>query len=281
MNKEEMKAAARLLRSKKLFIFDLDGTIYLGDRIFPEACEFIRNLRSDGRRVLFFTNNASHSDSFYLDKLTKAGFEPSIQEIMTSGDVTASYILREHGSDPVYLVGSTELYEDFRRRGIRMVNDAHGMLTDKTPAKLVVTSFDTEFSFAKLRCACDFIREGAEYLCTHPDYNCPIDGGYLPDSGAIAAAVTAAAGVEPKFFGKPSRMTADMIAQITGESREDMCIVGDRLYTDIAAGTKNGITAMLVLTGKSTRKEAESLPIEDRPDVIVENLAEAGYLIFS
>ena len=272
--------AAEILKSKKLFVFDLDGTVYLGDRIFPEAVKFINDLRKSGRRVLFFTNNASHKHEFYIHKLTRAGFSPTSEEIMTSGDVTASYITKAHAGEPLYLFGSTELWEDFRDHGIRLVNDANGKLISDEPAKIVVTSFDTELTFEKLRITCDFIRNGATCLCTHPDFNCPVEGGFIPDSGAIAALVTASTGAVPEFFGKPSAMTADMICHMTATAKEDICIVGDRLYTDIATGTKNGITAMLVLTGESTLADVDALADEDKPNIIVRDLAEAGELVF-
>lgn len=271
---------ANILKSKKLFVFDLDGTVYLGNRIFPEAVEFISKLRQSGRRVLFFTNNASHNHEFYVKKLTRIGFAPAHDEIMTAGDVTLSYIMKEHADTPVYLLGTKELWEDFKAAGVNLVNDASGKLTSDTPAKIVVTSFDTELVYEKLRIACDFIRNGAEYLCTHPDFNCPVEGGFIPDSGAIAALVTASTGVRPEFFGKPSSMTADMICYVTKTDKEDICIIGDRLYTDIATGKKNGITAMLVLTGESTLADVDALSDEDKPDIIVKDLAEAGELMF-
>jgi len=276
-DKDEYK---NLLSEKKLFVFDQDGTIYLGDRIFPEAVKFIEDLRSSGRRVLFFTNNASHDKGFYLSKLTRAGFSPKESEILTAGDVTAEYVLKNHSDEGVYLVGTRELWEDYSRRGVNLVCDGEGHLISDEKISVVITSFDTELTYEKLRIACQSIMNGAEYLCTHPDYNCPVEGGFIPDSGAIAAAVTASTGVTPKVFGKPSAMTADMISKITGEAKENICIVGDRLYTDIATGKKNGITAMLVLTGESTFDEAAALSEADRPDIIVNDLAEAGKILF-
>lgn len=269
-----------ILKSKKLFVFDLDGTVYLGDRIFPEAVEFINNLRNSGRQVLFFTNNASHNHEFYVKKLARIGFSPAHDEIMTAGDVTLSYIMKEHADTPVYLLGTRSLWEDFKNAGVNLVNDENGKLITDAPAKIVVTSFDTELVYDKLRVACDFIRNGASYFCTHPDFNCPVEGGFIPDSGAIAALVTASTGVKPEFFGKPSAMTADMICYVTKTAKEDICIIGDRLYTDIATGKKNGITAMLVLTGESSLEDAEALPAEDKPDIIVRDLAEAGKMMF-
>ena len=110
-----------VLLEKELYIFDMDGTIYLGNRVFDFAVRFIKNLRASGRRVLFFTNNASHTSEFYLQKLTRLGFEPSESEIMTSGDVTAEFLLRHREEKSVYLVGTDELVSNFRERGIRLL----------------------------------------------------------------------------------------------------------------------------------------------------------------
>ena len=125
-----------VLSNKKLYIFDMDGTIYLGNQVFPYAIRFIKNLRKSGRRVLFFTNNASHSPSFYLEKLTRLGFEPTADEIMTSGDVTAEFLPRHRAGKSVYLVGTDDLVNNFRERGINL-------LTGKEErADIVITSFE-------------------------------------------------------------------------------------------------------------------------------------------
>ena len=280
----ERKAAEAglLLRGKKLFIFDMDGTIYLGGRPFDFAVRFINRLREDGRRVLFFTNNASHDPEFYVEKLTKLGFSPREGEICTSGDVTAAFLTRKRAGKRVYLMGTPELWRQFAAYGIDMTNGPDGIPTDPDAAEpeIVVTSFDTRLNYEKLRLACDYIRHGAEYLCTHPDFNCPTETGFIPDSGAIAAAVTASTGVSPVYFGKPSRETVDMIAEITGASKEETVIFGDRLYTDIATGRRHGITAVLVLTGETTLGDVEAAPEEGRPDLLLPSLADADRLMF-
>jgi len=270
-----------ILAAKKLFVFDMDGTIYLGGIPFDFAIRFIKNLRKNGQRVLFFTNNASHSKTFYYAKLARLGFEPGDGEIMTSGDVTAAFLTRNRPGKSVYLLGTPELWDEFNRAGVPMISDRQGKLTDpEAKADIVVTSFDTTLTYEKLTVACDFIRNGAEYLSTHPDFNCPTETGFIPDSGAIAAAVTASTGVTPVYFGKPYPETAEMICEITGVSRGDMCIFGDRLYTDIATGKKHGITAALVLTGESTLADVEKAEPDMRPDMIFESLGEADTLLF-
>lgn len=255
-----------IIASKKLYIFDQDGTIYLGGRVFPAAVKFINYLRESGKRVLFFTNNASHSPDFYFDKLTRLGFSPARSEILTAGDVTVQFLLRRRNGKTVYLVGTSELYGQFRDAGVNLVDES------AERADIVVTSFDTTLTYKKLEAACRFIRGGAEYICTHPDYNCPTETGFIPDSGAIAALVTASTGVEPTYLGKPYAATIDMIGEITGLPREDMCIFGDRLYTDIALGKRHGVTSVLVLSGETTSDDVKGAKQCDRPDFIYHDL---------
>jgi len=274
------EAVIDVLKNKKLFIFDMDGTIYLGGIPFDFAVEYINKLRKNGKRVLFFTNNASHSPEFYMKKLSKLGFEPSFEEICTSGNVTAAFLTRKRAGKTVYLLGTEELYDQFSEAGVDMVCDRFGN-PDGRNADIVVTSFDTTLNYEKLTVACDFIRYGAEYLCTHPDYNCPTETGFIPDSGAIAACVTASTGVAPTYFGKPYPETVEMIAEITGETKDNTIIFGDRLYTDIATGKRHGITAALVLTGETKNSDVESADEVDRPDIMLESLASADELTFA
>ncbi len=247
---------------KKLYVFDMDGTVYLGENVFPFAVEYIKRLRAEGRRVLFFTNNASKSPSFYIKRLTRMGFEPRGDEIMTSGDVTIRFLKEKRAGKSVYLLGTKLLRKSFEDAGIELSDNAD----------IVVSSFDTELTYKKLERACTLIRGGAEYLCTHPDYNCPTEDGFIPDSGAIAAAITASTGVKPRYFGKPYADTAEMILSYTGVKAKDACIFGDRLYTDIALGKNSGMTAVLVLSGETKKEDLEGLPKEKMPDIILDSI---------
>lgn len=258
------------LKSKKLFVFDMDGTIYLGGRVFEFAVRFISNLRSAGYRVLFFTNNASHDPGFYMNKLRKMGFEPRTGEILTSGDVTVEFLKNHRPGKAVFLVGTPELERQFTESGITLSDNAD----------IVVTSFDTTLTYEKLNTACRLVRNGAEYLSTHPDFNCPTEDGFIPDSGAIAAFVTASTGISPTYFGKPYPTAVTMMCEITGFPKEDICIFGDRLYTDIALGRKNGVTSVLVLTGETTEADVIRADEADRPDYMIPSLADMDKAIF-
>ena len=263
-----------VLQDKKLYIFDMDGTIYLGNQVFPFAIRFIKNLRKNGKKVLFFTNNASHSPDFYLEKLTRLGFEPTMDEIMTSGDVTAEFLLRHRAGKSVYLVGTDDLMNNFRQRGINLLTG------DEEKADIVITSFDTTLTYKKLDDACRLIRGGAEYLSTHPDFNCPTETGFIPDSGAIAAFVTASTGKVPTYFGKHYRETVEMICEATGCTKDEMCIFGDRLYTDIAIGKRHGVTAVLVLSGETQPSDVEAADPADRPDFTFDSLDDVDKALF-
>ena len=267
------------LRDKKLYIFDLDGTVYLGSRPFDFAIRYINRLRASGRRVLFFTNNASHTSTFYYTKLSSLGFSPKQEEIMTAGDVTAEFLLRERSGASVYVLGTSDLRRDFRTRGIRLLGDSE--VEDGKNADIVVSSFDTELTYARLTNASNLIRSGAEFLCTHPDAVCPTEDGFIPDSGAIASALTAATGVVPRYFGKPYRETVDMILAVTGVSASDACVFGDRLYTDIALGKNAGILSCLVLTGETTASMLNTVDAASMPDIVLSSLADAEAATFA
>jgi HAD superfamily hydrolase (TIGR01450 family) len=271
-----MLQSKEILASKKLFIFDMDGTVYLGGIPFDFAIRFIKNLRKSGKKVLFFTNNASHTTPFYLNKLTRLGFEPTIDEIMTAGDVTYEFLNRHRKGKSVYMVATDELVAEYKAKGINVLN------TEDNPqsADIVVTSFDTSLTYEKLNIACRLIREGAEYISTHPDFNCPTENGFIPDSGAIAALVTASTGVVPTYFGKPYKETIEMIAEYTKYSTDEMCIFGDRLYTDIALGKSFGVTSCLVLSGETKQSDVDAANDTDKPDLIFGSLDDVDKLMF-
>lgn len=263
------------LFDKQLYIFDMDGTIYLGSKIFPFAIKFINNLRAAGKKILFFTNNASHTTDFYVEKLTRLGFSPTREEIMTSGDVTIEFLKRHRQGKSVYLVGTDELVENFRENGITILSGK------EESADIVVTSFDTTLTYEKLDNACRFVRNGAEYLSTHPDFNCPTESGFIPDSGAIAAFVTASTGKAPTYFGKPHKETIEMICEATGFACGEMCIFGDRLYTDIAVGKRHGVTAILVLSGETTEEDVDVAEEADKPDYVFDSLENVDQIMFA
>ena len=270
-----MADAYELLSKKRLFIFDMDGTIYLGKEPFDFAISFIKNLRQSGKEVLFFTNNASHTTEFYQNKLSTMGFEPREKEILTSGDVTYEFLKRFRPEKSVYMVATDELIKEYIKKGINVIEDSSAKQAD-----IVITSFDTSLTYEKINAACRFIRGGAEYISTHPDFNCPTEDGFIPDSGAIAALVTASTGAVPTYFGKPYKETVEMISAYTGYSTDDMCIFGDRLYTDIALGKNFGVTSCLVLSGETKQNDVDNAEEKDKPDFTFDSLKDVNKILF-
>ena len=260
------------LKEKKFYIFDMDGTIYLGESALPNAVNFISRLNKD-KKIIFFTNNASKDTAYYLTKIKKLGFPENIQ-VLSSADVLIKFLKNHRQDKKIYLLGTSYLENMFMQENIDLVNNKE----DKPD--IVVTSFDTSLTYDKLERVCRYIRNGAEWLTTHPDINCPVEnGGYIPDCGAINALISVSTGEPlPKAFGKPYCEVIDMIEEIYGEKRENMAVFGDRLYTDIALGKKNGVTAVLLLTGEGTLTDVQELPEDLKPDFIFKDLHEcAGY----
>ncbi len=254
-----------ILRSKKLFVLDMDGTFYLGDKLIEGSLGFLEKLRETGREFLFFTNNSSRNGSFYKQKLSGMGCFVEEDRVVTSGDVTIKFLKENYPDKGVYLVGTGLLEESFRKGGIRLTEDK---------PDIVVLGFDTTLTYEKISRACTFIRDGALFLATHLDLNCPTEDGFIPDCGAMCALVEASTGVKPKYLGKPFRETVEMIRMITGMNPEELAFVGDRLYTDIATGVHNGITGILVLTGETQLEDVGTSPV--KPDFIFDSLAALG-----
>jgi HAD superfamily hydrolase (TIGR01457 family) len=242
------------LLNVKCFLLDMDGTFNLGDGLIEGSLYFIDTLDELGMDFLFLTNNSSKHRGIYAEKIIRLGLPIAEEKVFTAGEATALYLAREHPSASVYVVGTPALEDEFRQHGFK--------LEENTP-ELVVLGFDTTLTYQKLWKLCDFVRAGQPYIATHPDFNCPTETGYMPDIGAMIAFVRAATGREPDLVvGKPNRMIVDAVAQKYGFSIDEMAMVGDRLYTDIALGQTSGITTCLVLSGETTREDLATSPFQ-------------------
>lgn len=253
-----------IISNIELFVLDMDGTIYLGDNVIDGAREFCNRILESGRKMIYFTNNASKAPEDYVNKLNRLGFPCVRENVVTSGDVTTAYLNKYHKGESVYLVGTKNLEKSFCDAGIPLSDDAG----------IVVVSFDLTLTYEKLEHACTLIRNGAIFYSTHPDINCPTPDGFIPDSGAICGAVTLSTGKEPKYFGKPYAETAEMIEVLSGIERKKTAMVGDRLYTDIALGKKNGLCAVLVMSGETTEEMLANAKPEELPDLKFESVKE-------
>ena len=257
--------AARIISRISCFLLDMDGTLYLGDRWIPGAPEFLAAVRASGRRFCLVTNNSSRSARAYLQKLQNLGFEIDPDtELVTSGQTTIDYLNRHYAGRRVFLLGNDSLRAEFLQGGI--------VLDDARP-ELVVTTFDTSLTYARLRAACDYVRAGLPYIATHPDYNCPTEDGPVPDIGAIHAFIQASTGCVPDMvMGKPHAAIIEAALRRADAARAQTALVGDRLYTDIAAGRQNGLASILVFSGETTPGMLASS--EMQPDLAVGSVAE-------
>jgi 4-nitrophenyl phosphatase/NagD protein len=260
----------QMLQSTRCYILDMDGTFYLGDRLVDGALHLVEVLETQGKAFLFLTNNSSKDRRIYVDKIARLGLEIPEDKVFTSGEATALFLTRNYPDSSLYVVGTPSLEDEFRQHGFR--------LDDEQP-DVAVLGFDTTLTYDKLWKLCDFVREGLPYIATHPDLNCPIDDGFMPDIGAMIAFVRASTGREPDHVvGKPNPTIIEMISEKLGLPIEQLAMVGDRLYTDIACGTTTGITTILVLSGETKREDLEGSPFQ--PSLIFENLGElAEYLM--
>lgn len=249
----------------RLFVLDMDGTIYLGERLFPYTKAFLRAVEKSGREYCFFTNNSSKNRAAYLEKLGKLGIIIPPEKMLVANQVIIKWLKENRPGKKAYVVGTGPLVEDFISAGIE--------LSEAAP-DYVVLGFDTTLSYDKISKACHFIRNGAEVFGVNPDLNCPVEGGFIPDCGSIAALVKASTGVQCEFFGKPSRHTLDYILAQSGYKPQEVAVVGDRLYTDIAVAAGTEVTSILVMSGETTEKMLAESDI--RPDVVAENIGEIG-----
>lgn len=252
------------LKSARCFLLDMDGTFNLGDQLLPGAIEFIQTITTRGQDYIFLTNNSSRSSLQYAEKITRLGLPISPEQVFTSGEAAALYLHQHLPGGRLFLAGTAELEDEFRRHGFQLVQDAPDW---------VVLGFDTTITYDKLRRLCDHVRTELPYLATHPDFNCPTPDGPIPDIGAMIAFVKASTGREPDIIvGKPNRLIADTLATKLGVEVSEMVMTGDRLYTDIALGQAAGLPTVLVLSGETQADDIPESPFQ--PDFIFENLGE-------
>lgn len=236
-----------ILAQIRCFALDMDGTIYLGERWIDGAVEFLHKIEETGRNYVFVTNNSSKNASVYVEKLHRMGLDVEEDKIVTSGQATIYYIQKHFPGKKVFLLGNPLLQEEFMQAGI--------VLEDENP-DIVVTAFDTSLNYQKMCKVCNHVRAGLPYLATHPDYNCPTETGFIPDAGAIHAFIHASTFRYPdRIIGKPNADIINYLTDRVNTNREEIAMVGDRLYTDIAAGRNNGLKSILVLSGEAAMED--------------------------
>lgn len=252
------------------FALDMDGTVYLDETWIDGAREFLNRIEQTGRKYCFMTNNSSKNAKAYIDKLHRMGLDIDPEkQLVTSGHATIAYLKKQFPGKKVYLFGNRVLMDEFEAAGIVLEEDC---------PDVVVTAFDTSFTWTKLCRLCDFIRAGIPYIGTHPDYNCPTKTGFVPDIGALFAYVQASAGRMPdKIVGKPNREIIDYMLNVMGAEPKNTAVVGDRLYTDVQSGISNGLCGILVLSGEVQLADLPDAKV--KPHLIFDSVKEITRLL--
>ena len=249
------------LEAIKCFMLDMDGTFYLSDHLLPGALDFMDYLARKKLDYLFLTNNSSKNREMYTEKIVKLGFDVDAARIFTSGEATTIYLRKHTKFQRIYLLGTEALKNEFSQAGFKLTEDK---------ADAVVLGFDTTLTYEKIWKACDLIRDGIPYIATHPDFNCPTESGFMPDIGSFMAMIEVSTGRKADvIIGKPYRHIVDAVVEKTGYTLDEIAMIGDRLYTDIALG-KAGIRTILVLSGETKAEDVENSEFE--ADIVVKDL---------
>ncbi len=251
------------IKNKKLFLLDMDGTIYLDNDLFDGTMDFLEYVKSIGGRYMFLTNNSSKGVDKYIEKLGGMGIETTADDFLTSTDATILY-LKEKAYKKIYAFGTISFVKQLRNAGLNITTEREDGID------CLCLSNDTEFSFKKLEDACILLGKDIDYIATNPDWVCPTWYGYVPDCGSFADIIYNATKKRPKFIGKPQPDMAYLAMQSTGFSKEETVILGDRLYTDIACGINAGISTVLLLSGESTMDDVENS--DEKPEFIYKNI---------
>lgn len=238
------------LKGKKLFLLDMDGTIYIDNNLFDGVIEFLQYIKSIGGRYMFLTNNSSKSVNAYIKKLNSLGITSTADDFLTSTDATIFY-LKQKNYSKIYALGTNSFKDQLKSEGLPITD----VLQDDIDC--LCMGFDTELTFKKLEDACILLGRDIDYIATNPDLVCPTEFGSVPDCGSVSEMLYNATGKKPFFIGKPNSSMVDLAVEKTGFNHNETALIGDRLYTDIACAVNSGITGIFVLSGEGTIDDIE------------------------
>ncbi|MBE7013076.1 MAG: HAD-IIA family hydrolase [Ruminococcaceae bacterium] len=251
------------LKDKKLFLLDMDGTIYLDNDLFDGTIDFLNYVKSIGGRYIFLTNNSSKSVDKYVEKLLTLGITATADDFLTSVNATVVY-LKKQSYKKIYAFGTKSFISQLKSEGLPV--------TDKLEDDIdcLCMGFDTELAFQKLEDACILLGRGVDYIATNPDWVCPTWYGFVPDCGSVSEMLYNATKRRPLFIGKPEPAMVELALDKTGFKKEEAAIMGDRLYTDIACGVNAGISSIFVLSGEGTMEDLAKSEV--KPEFVYDNI---------
>lgn len=252
-----------VVKNLKLYLFDMDGTLYLGDRLFSFTTDLLKQIKATGGMYMFMTNNSSKSVAAYIEKLKKLGIEATEDEFITSSQATAFYLKNNHAGAKLYVCGTESLKTELRSQGFAITENLDEV-------ECIVMGFDTELNFKKLHDVSFMLctRE-LPYIATNPDYVCPTEFGSVPDCGSVCDMIFNATGKRPVVIGKPEALMPQLAMAKTGYGKDQTVVIGDRIYTDIKSGINAGTVTMLVMSGETTQEILDASP--EKPDFVLED----------
>ncbi len=250
----------------RLFLFDMDGTLYLGNQLYDFTKELLSAIRKAGKRYLFMTNNSSKSVADYVKKLAGLGIEADEGDFITSSQATAYYLKLHHKDARLYVCGTESLKAELRKNGFTVTEVLEEV-------DCIVMGFDTELTFKKLEDVCKLLllRE-LPYIATNPDYVCPTEYGSVPDCGSVCDMIFNATKKRPVVIGKPTALMPELAMAHTGFTKEETAVIGDRIYTDIKSGLNAGVTGILVMSGETTYEILEASA--EKPHFVLKDASE-------
>ena len=251
------------LKDKRLFLLDMDGTIYLDNQLFDGTLDFLKYVKSIGGRYMFLTNNSSKGIDKYLEKLTNMGIEANENDFVTSTDATICY-LKKKNYNKIYAFGTQSFVKQLKDSGLDITTEREEGID------CLCLSNDTELTFKKLEDACILLGQNVDYIATNPDWVCPTYYGFVPDCGSFADIIYNATKKKPLFIGKPEPDMVNLAVESTNFTKKQTVIFGDRIYTDIACGLNAGISTVFVLSGEGTMENVHNGEI--KPEFIYENI---------
>jgi len=244
----------------------MDGTLYLGNRLFSFTKDLLKAISDSGGRYMFMTNNSSKSVEAYINKLADFGIESCNDDFITSSMATIHYIKHHHPDNIFYVCGTTSLIKEFNEAGINIT-------TDYKSADAIVMGYDTELTYKKLEDVCKILLDrDVPYIATNPDYVCPTEYGAVPDCGSVCDMIYNATGKRPYFIGKPSALMPQLAMELVGADPSETAVVGDRIYTDVKSGINAGTITVLVMSGETTDSILNESP--DKPDIVLKDAGE-------
>lgn len=238
--------------NKRLFLFDMDGTIYEEETLFDGTIDLLNLIESIGGRYVFITNNSSKSVSDYIEKVNRLGIKVDADNFFTSAQAAALYLKENYCNKKVYCQGTKSLVIELINSGIPVTEEV------EADVDVVLVGFDTELTSQKLRKTCELLQRDIAFIATNPDLRCPVNFGYIPDCGSICNMLKAATDKEPIYIGKPKPTMVDIVRKKFNFSASETVVIGDRLYTDIATGLNAGVMAICVLTGEATKADIQN-----------------------